>query len=475
MAIPSTMLLYFLIITLICYYRMPKSWQPSILLLASWMFYASWQPGYLILLGFGIVITRYLVFAMGKSENKKKYLIAGLTYHLGILILFKYLNFFSKTAAMIAGWTGFSWEPWISPWMLPIGISFYTFEAMAMLIDTYRGKVAPANIMDTALYLSFFPTILSGPIERIQSMKPMMREPHHFSFTQLKAGAVLMAYGACKKLAVANVLAAIIAPVFENPSGYAGWPVILSMIGFSLQIYYDFSGYSDMARGMAKLFGYEIMENFKKPYGAISMSDFWRKWHISLSTWFRDYLYIPLGGNRVSRVKRWRNHIIVFGLSGLWHGAAGHFVFWGAYHGVLMALGDVKRQILPTKESTTIKTILAKIWTFILATVGWVFFRAATVKNGILILVQATKNLGASPGGWMYEVGLTDISILMLGFTIVLLGLISYFAKEEPVEEYLMKRNYYLRAILLYAIIFATMLFGSYGYEETTQFIYFQF
>lgn len=476
MSIPSTEFIYFFVIFLILYYILPKKFQNILLLLGSFYFYISIQSEFFVLLVFGIIFT-YFISRLLFKQKRKLYLILGLIYHIGILFVFKYFNFFSMNIFRILKSFEIVKDPYLLKFGLPIGISFYTFEAMSFLIDIYRDKIKSADLIEIAMYLSFFPTILSGPIERFNNLKEQFAIEREFDFEILKSGFFLFIIGATKKVGIANVLSNITKPVFESPEFYSGWPILITAICFTFQIYYDFSGYSDMARGISKMLGIKVMENFKSPYFSKSIPEFWRRWHISLSTWFRDYVYFPLGGSRVSKWRKYFNYMVVFVLSGLWHGAANTFIIWGIYYGILMAFSDIKRNIFKNDFFEKINRIIGPVFVFILSTIGWIIFNSGSVSDAVLMMSSTFKNLGIYPIDFIDAVGFSKIRILELLILMSLIAFLNNSADKKGifVEDFLMQKPFVLRILIMYIFIFITLMFGGYGYEETTEFIYFQF
>jgi D-alanyl-lipoteichoic acid acyltransferase DltB (MBOAT superfamily) len=324
------------------YYATPGEQRWMWLLASSYFFYGWWEPAYLLLIVASTLVDYGAGRLMARSSTRTArwpFLLASLASNLGLLFAFKYLGFFSRSVEALLAWTG---NPAALPTLdvlLPVGISFYTFQTIAYSVDVYRGQqAAERHLGYFALYVSFWPQLVAGPIERSQDLLPQFKQTHAFDYARVTDGLKLMAWGLFKKVVIADRLAIFVQAVFSEPGSYAGPPVIIAAYFFTFQIYCDFSGYSDMAIGAARVMGIELQENFRRPYFAKSIGDYWRRWHISLSRWFKDYIYIPLGG---SRVPRWRwlvNILAVFLVSGLWHGAAWTFVAYGVVHGVALNL-----------------------------------------------------------------------------------------------------------------------------------------
>ncbi|MEC4985962.1 MAG: MBOAT family O-acyltransferase, partial [Oscillatoria sp. PMC 1076.18] len=327
-------------------------------------------------------------------QRRKLLLTVSLLTNLSILGFFKYFNFFVDSLIQLFNWLGIAADPLTLNIILPVGISFYTFQTLSYTIDVYRGKLIPAkNLLDFAVYVAFFPQLVAGPIERAENFLPQVTHPRKLNLAQINAGLFLILWGYFKKVVIADNIGLIANAVFNDYTDYQGIDVIIGILAFTVQIYGDFSGYSDIARGISKLMGFELMVNFKLPFFALNPSDFWARWHISLSTWLRDYLYIPLGGNRQGTFNTYRNLGITMLLGGLWHGAAWNFVIWGAYHGLILIIYRIvsrKREHLdPWSGKYSYPYILAKmLLMFILANLGWVIFRCVSLEQMGYILTH---------------------------------------------------------------------------------------
>ena len=307
------------------------------------------------------------------------------TVSLGALGLFKYFDFFTKSFAELFAYFGIRWSPFVLNLALPVGISFFTFQALSYTIDIALGKLKPTkNWVEFFTFISFFPQLVAGPIERASNLLPQFQRERRFDFDKATHGICLMAFGLFKKMVVADTLSQYVDKVWGDPFFYSSVTCIIGTVFFAFQIYCDFSGYSDVARGIAKLFGFELMLNFDSPYLSMSFSEFWRRWHISLSSWFKDYVYIPLGGNRVSFQKVLRNIWIVFLFSGLWHGASWAFVIWGALHAAYLTLGALKNRLCGIRKDCG---IVSRIMSVAVVNIGvafaWIFFRAGTIDRAI--------------------------------------------------------------------------------------------
>jgi len=346
MAFNSAHFLFFFPIVLAGYWSLRRNpaFRIGFLLAASYYFYMSWSIAYgLLMLAMTAVdfVVAGRIVATHDPRGKRRWLTLSIASNLGMLFLFKYFNFFADNLSAAAGGLGASWTTVHLDLELPLGISFFTFEALSYTIDVYRGKAQPTrSFWRFALFISFFPRMIAGPIIRASNFLPQIEHDPRWDDREAESGLARILAGLFKKVIIADLLGVtLVDPVFANPSAYSSWTLLIAMYGYALQIYYDFSGYSDVALGAARMLGFTLPFNFNRPYLATSMRDFWRRWHISLSTWLRDYLYIPLGGGRGSAWKTVRNLAIVMLLGGLWHGAAWGFVIWGAAHGLLLGLG----------------------------------------------------------------------------------------------------------------------------------------
>jgi alginate O-acetyltransferase complex protein AlgI len=326
------------------YFALPYKWRWSLLLLASYYFYMCWRPEYIILIIASTLIDYFAGLRMGQVNKKKrkKYLILSLCTNLGLLFAFKYFNFFNNSLQATFNQFNLFYNVPAFSVLLPVGISFYTFQTLSYSIDVYRGDREPERHLGIfALYVAFFPQLVAGPIERSTHLLPQFYEKHNVDYVRITNGLKLMTWGFFKKLVIADRLAIYVNQVYNAPGDFHGAHIWIATYFFAIQIFCDFSGYSDIAIGAAEIMGYRFMKNFRRPYLAQSIAEFWKRWHISLSTWFRDYLYIPLGGNRVGKWRWYYNLFVVFMVSGLWHGANWTFVVWGALHGLYLVFAIV--------------------------------------------------------------------------------------------------------------------------------------
>ena len=446
-------------------------WQNALILVASYFFYGWWSWAFMGLL----MLSTALDYAYGfwvASPNRKKaklFLWLSILNNLGILAVFKYYNFFALQFQEGLTLLGLHTNPVLLQVALPVGISFYTFHGMSYVFDIYRGQQKPVrNFVDYAVFVSFFPLLVAGPIERANHLLPQVQKPRTFRYRQALEGCRLILWGLFKKVVIADTLAGIVDQIYQDPSQANSFTLLLGAIGFSFQIYGDFSGYSDIALGTAKLFGFELLSNFKFPYFSRDVAEFWRRWHISLSSWFRDYLYIPLGGSRVGKVKAVRNTFLIFLVSGFWHGASWNFIAWGFIH----ACGFLPLLLLHRNRQHTTDVVAQNRWypnlkeagqmlaTFSFVTFAWVFFRAETLPD-------AASYLQALLTKWHMHGGIQGGSVL--AWAALLLALDWYLRHDE--RSLRVPTNRILRNGIYFTMALAVLLkLGSHQ-----SFIYFQF
>ena len=471
----SLIFLGFIAIVLSVYPWLRLRAQNVFLLAVSYVFFGYWDWRFSFLLLTSTVVDffigRKLKTTVGQKE-KKLLLIVSIAVNLGILGFFKYFNFFVESAASVLGTIGFEPHMPLLKVILPIGISFYTFKTMTYTIDIYRGKMKPTDsFVDYALFTSFFPQILAGPIERASNLLPQISKPRTLSRERVLAGLGLILLGYFKKVAIADTLAPLVGKIFDAPESMSSGQLWTGVYGYTLQIYGDFSGYTDIARGIACILGFDTMVNFNAPYLSRNITEFWRRWHISLSTWFRDYLYIPLGGNRIGPVRTYANLFITMFLCGLWHGAAWTFVLWGAIHGTgLMVhralLGGRKPDLSwPKTAGGWAKDICSMLLTFHFVALAWVLFRAPTLDSA-LIYFQGLFRFQPATG--------FSISVLFAGGLLIALDIVqSYFASQSWLTDRREHRflRYAAAQLLLISVIAAAIAHVG----TITPFIYFQF
>lgn len=388
-------LVFFAIVTLL-YFTLPHRFRWALLLAASCFFYMYLIPVYILILAFTIGVDYAAGILIEGAEGRRRRLILGasIAANISVLCFFKYFNFLNENLSRAIGLTRFHYPIPNLEILLPVGLSFHTFQAMSYTLEVHRGRQkAERHPGLYALYVMFYPQLVAGPIERPQNLLPQFREEHAFDYDRVTSGLRLMAWGAFKKTVVADRLALVVSAVYDKPGAHAGPALVLATVFFAFQIFCDFSAYSDIAVGAARVMGFRLMRNFERPYHATSVGEFWRRWHISLSTWFRDYVYIPLGGSRVSPTRRHVNVFTVFVLSGLWHGANWTFVAWGALHGVFLVVEALTRgprdavaAAVRLDRLPSLRRAAGVGTTFALVCLGWVFFRASSVPSAWGIL-----------------------------------------------------------------------------------------
>lgn len=486
-------LIFFPIVTLV-YFIVPKKLRYLWLLAASYYFYMCWNVKYVVLLILSTGTTWLAGWLVHKAKAilYKRLAIAGcISVNLGILFVFKYFDFFQDTVNRVLG--KLHLQTWESSFhvLLPVGISFYTFQALGYIIDVYKGTIEPEkNPLRYALFVSFFPQLVAGPIERSDNLLKQMREIETkklWNYERVTEGLILMVWGLFVKMVIADRVAILVNTVFDSFYMLGTVGLLAGAIGFALQIYCDFMGYSVIAIGAAKVMDFTLMENFNTPYFACSISDFWRRWHISLSTWFRDYLYIPLGGNRCSKARKYFNLFVTFSVSGLWHGANWTYVAWGMLHGMYQIVGDMTKKLRNSicvkyqvkTESFSFK--LAQVaGTFLLVDFAWIFFRA----NSISIALDYCKRLFTRWDPWslyngeLYTLGLDrfEFNVLLVAAAVLFLVDLIYYIKKQSIVLFLKEQCIWFRWGVILLLIWAVLVYGVYGINfDSSQFIYFQF
>ena len=474
-------ILFLLLMTVFCYKLKPKLRNP-LLLVGSFLFYAIYGIENLPYLIASTILT-FAAAHLIENEllgNRKLWLVIALVLNLGMLFFFKYFNFFVElTSACLPILSIANTSP--MDLLLPIGISFFVFQTTGYLIDVYRGELkAEKNFIDYALFASYFPGIVSGPIQRARDMLPQYKAPVIFDFVNIKAGFLQFLWGVFKKMVIADRIAVLVNTSYSNPSEHTGFQLFVAAVCYSVQIYCDFSAYSDMAIGSSRIIGFKLMKNFDRPYAAVSSQDFWRRWHISLSTWFRDYLYFPLGGNRCSKARSYLNIIIVFLVSGLWHGAALNFVVWGFLHGVFQVLGkllqplrDKIREGLHISRDSRMLGMFRRLCTFTLVTFAWIFFRASSLTDALTVVGRIfTQPL---PIGGVSELGLSYPSLVVLMISVIALFTADWAEQRFELSNKLC--NSIIPRFTVYFVLFvAILIFGNYGAGfNPMDFVYFKF
>ncbi len=464
----------FLPVVLVVYYCLRQRAQNVFLLVASWFFYGWWDYRFLTLLGLSTVVDFFCGQRIADTSNprvRRSYVLLSLCVNLSILGFFKYFNFFADSARTALETFGLHPSMPTLYIILPMGISFYTFQTLSYTIDVYRGNSRPCrNFITFALYVSYFPQLVAGPIERPARLLPQLMARRKVTRTDVDEGLMLILLGLFKKIAIADTLAPTVDLIFGSPETFSSGTLLLAAYFFSIQIYCDFSGYTDIARGTSRLLGIDLMVNFSQPYFSRSITEFWHRWHISLSTWLRDYLYIPLGGNRHGRAKTYRNLMLTMLLGGLWHGAAWTFVVWGGLHGLYLTVERWVRERRPNNDAAPNRGPLVSLAqmavTFHLVMLAWIFFRAQSFS----VAWDYLSGLAVLQGGESW-IGDWEIArfVLMVGvlFTI---DWMQYFSGQQI--GFLVRR-WYIRGAAIGLVSILLIVFG--GSNSDVPFIYFQF
>ena len=470
------------------YFSLPHRFRWALLLAASYFFYMCWKPAYLVLILISTLVDYCSALAMAKTSSqfkRKGFLVLSLCANLGLLFSFKYFNFFNESLRQLMQHFPISYDVPRLNVLLPVGISFYTFQTLSYTIEVYRGRQKPERHFGIfALYVSYFPQLVAGPIERPGNLLPQLRHEHHFEYGRVTEGLRLIIWGLFKKVVIADRLALVVDNVYSQPDRFTGAALTIATVFFAFQVYCDFSGYSDIAIGAAKVMGHRLMRNFDRPYFASSIADFWRRWHISLSSWFRDYLYIPLGGSHV-RVRRFcLNVIAVFIISGLWHGANWTFIVWGLLHGLYYLVGRATRNLRGTLAGRLglsayprFHRLIKVTVTFLLVCFAWILFRANSLSDALMIV----SRLGT---GWTELWNPSGLRALLTSFGVpekefwqglLLIGVLAFVERlhgPKQVTELLTRLNRPLRW-LVYILLVLMIL--NLGVAKRIPFIYFQF
>lgn len=483
----SLTFLIFLVCILSLYYILPYKYKWYLLLIGSCIFYMAWRIEFIFLILFSSFFNYYIGLLIEKYEDKSKTILTtGLIINFLILFIFKYSIFINHSFMSIYNYFNISYPIKDFDIVLPMGISFYTFQATSYTIDIYRKRYkAEKNILKVTLYIMFFPQLVAGPIERADNLLNQLFLNHKFNIYNISMGIKIMLIGYFKKIVIADRIAILVNTVYNSPYDYNGISFIIATIFFAIQLYCDFSGYSDIAIGCAKLFNINLMENFKSPYFSKSIKEFWTRWHISLSTWFKDYLYIPLGGNRKGIIRTYFNLMITFLVSGIWHGANWTFILWGGLNGFYQIIGDLKNRFLKSinfniknKYINRFFNIFRILITFSLICFSLIFFRANTVKDAFYIInnlfsdIQNVNNIQ-----YLYNIstqlGLNIFEILMATACIIILFIIEIFEYKQRIYTTLNKLPFIIRFIFYYIITIIILSMGV--FSNAGQFIYFQF
>lgn len=493
-------MIFFPIVVFI-YFLVPKKFRYIWLLISSYYFYMGWNPKYAILIALSTIITYFSGYALDKCNTiekvkyaltLKKWVVAlSFISNIGILIFFKYFYFIFENLTSIFTFLGITINAPSFDIILPVGISFYTFQALSYTLDVYRGEIrVEKNILKYALFVSFFPQLVAGPIERSKTLLKQLEnldKINVWDYKRITHGAVLMLYGLFQKMVIADRGSILVDQVYDSFWIYGSIELILATIMFAIQIYCDFASYSLIAIGAANIMGIHLMENFNTPYFARSIKEFWRRWHISLSTWFKDYLYIPLGGSRCSKFKKYRNIMVTFLVSGLWHGASWSFLVWGALHGFYQVVGGLTR---PLKEKFIkkyeVKTLsfsykLGQVLiTFILVDFAWIFFRMNSLEYSLEFISRIINkwNPWVLFDQTLYSLGLNqqEFQIFIIALMILFLVDILRYKYSETLDVFLEKQCLWFRWGSIFLLFFIILIFGVYGPTfDAKQFIYFQF
>jgi alginate O-acetyltransferase complex protein AlgI len=475
--------LFFPIVTLV-YFLLPYKIRWLHLLLSSCYFYMVFKPVYILILFFIILIDYFAAIYIEKSSTPKRkhYLIISILANICILCFFKYFNFFNSNLDFLLHSLGQKSPLPYLDWLLPIGLSFHTFQAMSYTIEVYRGnQVAEKHLGIYALYVMFYPQLVAGPIERPQNIIPQLHQSFDFDYHRVTNGLKLMAWGMFKKVVIADRFAVFVNMVYDNPTQYQNVPLIVATLLFSCQIYCDFSGYSDIAIGSAQVMGIKLMTNFNTPYLSENITQFWQRWHISLSSWFRDYLYIPMGGNRKNVLITQINTLCVFLISGLWHGANWTFIIWGFLHAFLIISTSLIRKI---NLSLSFPKLVNIFFTFLLVSLAWVFFRAKTTTEALYIFTHFHTGLSTSSktttflSFWqenatnLAAIGWTRIDWLLTPILIILLIISDIIQNKKGLITFFNSQHLIIRWSIYFTIVFFIIFLGKY---EELKFIYFQF
>jgi D-alanyl-lipoteichoic acid acyltransferase DltB (MBOAT superfamily) len=466
-------IIFFLTVTTL-FFLLPHKYRWFLLLVASSYFYMAFIPVYILILGFTIVVDYFAGIYLERAKSKKKlFLIMSLVANIGVLAFFKYFNFINENITVLLEGIGFSNPVPFLKIILPIGLSFHTFQAMSYTIEVYRGnQKAEHNFGIYALYVMFYPQLVAGPIERPQNLLHQFYEKHELNYDNVVSGLKMILWGFFQKLVVADRLAIYVDAVYNNPENHSGLSLLLATFFFAFQIYCDFAGYSNIALGCAKIMGFKLMTNFRRPYYSKSISEFWSRWHISLSSWFRDYLYIPLGGNRVS-VPRWYfNLFFVFLLSGLWHGASWTFILWGTINGLYLIFSLIFKRFnekfaifTGLKKNPRILAFVQIVTAFLLTNFAWIFFRANSIGNAFLII----RKIFTFKGPLFIDVpSLIIYSFLGIGLLLTCEFFTEFYPRVSLINSKYKPVRYMAYAGLITIILLLGVLDGG-------QFIYFQF
>ena len=462
------------------FFLLPHRFRWLLLLIASCFFYMTLIPIYILILFLTITVDYLAGIMIEDAKDKKQkllFLVISIISTLGILFVFKYFDFFSVNFNAIASFLHWNYSIGALKLLLPIGLSFHTFQSMSYVIEVYWGKQkAERNYGMYSLYVMFYPQLVAGPIERPQNLLHQFYEKHYFEYKRVTEGLKMMLLGLFKKIVIADNLTIVVNTIYNNPTEYTGIPLILGTIFFAFQIYCDFSGYSEIAIGAAHVMGFKLMTNFRRPYYSRSIGEFWKRWHISLSTWFKDYVYIPLGGSRVSTLRIYFNLFVVFLISGIWHGANWTYVIWGALHGIYRIISLVTEKIrnkftekIGLVRHPGLHALLKISITFILVNIGWIFFRANNLEDAMYILTHLFTGLTLNFSGIM--IGTNWTGLLIIFISILIMEIFHLIQEHRSMRDFIASKPVMIRWSVYIFLIWLIILWGAKGAD----FIYFQF
>ncbi len=471
-----TFAIFFMIVLPISWLLMPRRRRWKLFMLsASYFFYGYWNWRFCFLIAASTIVNQLLAERIHRSDDDKirrRWLTLAVLANLGVLGYFKYYEFFVTSATNTLERLGIHLAPSIVAITLPVGISFFTFQALSYVIDIYRRTFEPGRLIDFAVLLSFFPHVVAGPIVRPAEFMPQLKSRHDPRRIDASRAFFLITVGLAKKVVIANLLGTqIVDPVFASPGQHSGLTILVAIYAYAVQIYADFSGYTDIAIGIALLIGFRFPQNFDSPYTATSIQDFWRRWHMTLSRWLRDYLYIPLGGNRAGRWRTYRNLMITMVLGGLWHGAAWTFVVWGAIHGGFMVLEHARRSRrealdLPEPPDTRLRRNLARFGTFQVVCLAWVFFRAETFTNAFDILGRLVD-----PSHWFDRAPLVTVGVLLA----IAVAFVEQYLPKQAWNRAMARFSYLAPVTQGIVLGVALLVINTTGPSGVSPFIYFRF
>ena len=486
-------LIFFPIVVLV-YFIIPRKIRYIWLLVASYYFYMCWNAEYALLIGISTLITYIsglFLWKLKKTWLRKMVVALSFISNLGILVFYKYFDFILENINVVLSKVDGQLVSNPFDIILPVGISFYTFQALSYTMDVYRGDVeAEKNPLRYGLFVSFFPQLVAGPIERSKNLLNQVKKIEEiklWNYNRVANGLVQMIWGLFQKMVIADRISIFVDSVYNNLHAVGTTETIFAAIGFSIQIYCDFAAYSTIAIGAARVMGFELMENFDTPYFAKSIKEFWRRWHISLSSWFRDYLYIPMGGNRKGKCRKYLNLMVTFLVSGLWHGASWNYVIWGGLHGVYQVLSEIFapirkkiNSILKVNEGVFSYKFGQILFTFSLTTLTWVFFRAKTLDEAIYFFERMFTRWNPwvffNEGLYAFGLDRVEVNILFAALCIMFFVELMKYLKNKHISDFILEQNLWFRWIVIIGLIVSILVYGEYGVTfDSNQFIYFQF